>query len=101
MQTPDNVEAHGTSAESGASEGGESNGNVSKPISTPTVPATIDTTADLTSVKIKKARERPSMKSLQIRGTSYHCVNWSVLPLSLLLYRWSRAQWVPCEGLKL
>jgi vacuolar protein sorting-associated protein 54 len=62
---------------------GEPNGNVSKP--TPSINPPVDASmADSTAGRSKKIRERPLMKSIQIRGSSYHCVNCGLILLKMI-----------------
>lgn len=79
LQTPEESVFHESTTESVAVESGESNGNVSKPAPIPGPTVTTDPAVDQNTGRTRKGRERPSMKSLQIHGTSYHCVNWYIL----------------------
>lgn len=80
LQIPEESVDHDSTAESVAVESGESNGKVSKPAPTPAPTVITDASAvDQNTGRTKKGRERPSTKSLQIHGTSYHCVNWYIL----------------------
>ncbi|XP_024389299.1 vacuolar protein sorting-associated protein 54, chloroplastic [Physcomitrium patens] len=62
---------------------GVPNGNASKstPSHTPPVDATV---TDSSAGRSKKTRERPHMKSIQIRGSSYHCVNCGLILLKMI-----------------
>jgi hypothetical protein len=53
---------------------GEPNGNISKPTPAPVLPVDV-LVVDSTAGRSKKIRERPFMKSIQIQGSNYHCVN--------------------------
>jgi len=74
-QSIEEVGGRQSSSEQVVSEEGEPNGNVSKPIPSINPPVDVAVT-DSSAARSKKIRERPSMKSIQIRGSSYHCVNW-------------------------
>ncbi|KAG0623694.1 hypothetical protein M758_3G194100 [Ceratodon purpureus] len=62
---------------------GEPNGNISKPIPSQAPPADVAAT-DSTAGRSKKIRERPLMKSIQIRGLNYHCVNCGLILLKMI-----------------
>lgn len=62
---------------------GEPNGNISKPTPAPAPPVDVSV-ADSTAGRSKKIRERPFMKSIQIRGSNYHCVNCGLILLKMI-----------------